>query len=155
MINKAIIIGNLGNKPELKYTPSGQAVLNIRIATSEKYTDKQGNKQDKTEWHNVVIFGKQAEKVAQYSDKGDQLYVEGKIQTRQWQGKEGDTRYITEILADETRFLSSKLPSERNTEKMYQDRIDLVNAEKSKARANDPSASYNQQASFTDPELPF
>lgn len=104
-LNKAQLIGNLGAKPEVKYTPSGTAVAELRIATSERYTDKSGEKVEKTEWHRVVVWDKLAENCAKYLDKGRSVYVEGKIQTRKWQDKEGTDRYTTEIVAHDVKFL--------------------------------------------------
>jgi single-strand DNA-binding protein len=104
-VNKVILIGNLGQDPEVRYSPSGQAVCNISIATNEAWTDKNGQKQEKTEWHRVVVFGKLAELVGQYLKKGRQAYLEGKLQTRQWQDKDGQTRYTTEVVAQTIQFL--------------------------------------------------
>ncbi len=98
-INKVILIGNLGKDPEVKYMPSGDAVANITLATSESWIDKSsGEKKEKTEWHRVVFFGKLAEVVGQYLKKGSKVYVEGKLQTRKWQGQDGQDRYTTEVV---------------------------------------------------------
>jgi len=99
-INKVILIGNLGQDPDVKFMPNGNAVANISIATDEGYTDKAGKKVEKTEWHRVVFFGKLAEIVGQYLTKGSKIYVEGKLQTRKWQNKEGQDVYTTEIVVD-------------------------------------------------------
>jgi single-strand DNA-binding protein len=104
-INKVILIGNLGQNPEIKYTPNGQAVCNLSIATNESWTDKNGQKQEKTEWHRVVVFGKLAELCSQYLQKGRQAYIEGKLQTRSWQDKDNQTRYTTEVVAQSVQFL--------------------------------------------------
>lgn len=104
-INKVILIGNLGQNPEVRFSPSGQAVCNLNIATNESWTDKNGQKQEKTEWHRLVVFGKLAELCGQYLTKGRQIYTEGKLQTRQWQDKDGQTRYTTEIVAQTIQFL--------------------------------------------------
>jgi single-strand DNA-binding protein len=97
-INKVILIGNLGTKPELKYSSGGVAITNLSVATSESWTDKStGQKQEKTEWHRVSVFGKLAEVITKYCDKGSKVYVEGKLQTRKWQDKTGADRYTTEI----------------------------------------------------------
>lgn len=104
-VNKVIILGNLGAKPELKYLPSGQAVCEMRIATSETYTDKNEQKQERTEWHRVVVWGKMAENCAKYLDKGRQVYVEGRLQTRSWDNKEGVKQYMTETVANQVVFL--------------------------------------------------
>lgn len=100
-VNKVILLGHLGSDPELRNTQSGTAVANFRMATSESYKDKTGEKVEKTEWHNVVTWGKLAEIVSQYVTKGRQVYVEGQLQTRQWEDKDGQTRYTTEVVARE------------------------------------------------------
>jgi single-strand DNA-binding protein len=105
-VNKVILIGNLGAKPELKYLPSGQAVCELRIATNESFTDKNQQKQERTEWHRVVVWGKQGENCAQYLDKGRSVYLEGRLQTRSWDDKNtGEKRYMTEIVANTVQFL--------------------------------------------------
>jgi single-strand DNA-binding protein len=105
-VNKAIIIGNLGADPEVRYTQSGTAVANLSIATNERWTDKSGAKQEKTEWHRVVVFGNTAENCQKYLSKGRQVYVEGRIQTNEWTDKDGNTKYTTEIVAQNVTFLS-------------------------------------------------
>ena len=107
-VNKVILIGNLGADPETRYLPSGDAVTNIRIATTENFKDKQGQKQEHTEWHRVSFFGKTAEIAAEYLKKGSPVYVEGRIRTRKWQDKEGQDRYSTEIVADRMQLLGSR-----------------------------------------------
>lgn len=104
-VNKVILIGNLGADPELRYTPGGQAVCDIRMATNEAWTDKSGQKQERVEWHRVVVWGKMAEVCKQYLTKGQRLYVEGRLQTRSWDDKEGQKRYSTEIVANDFMFL--------------------------------------------------
>ncbi|MFZ5479893.1 MAG: single-stranded DNA-binding protein [Myxococcota bacterium] len=105
MVNKVILIGNLGQDPELRSTPGGQSVASLRLATTERVKDKEGNWLDKTEWHSVVVWGRQAENVHQYCKKGKQLFIEGRLQTRKWQDKEGKDRYTTEVVAENVRFL--------------------------------------------------
>ncbi|MDH3309901.1 MAG: single-stranded DNA-binding protein [Gammaproteobacteria bacterium] len=108
-VNKVILIGNLGRDPEVRYSPSGSAVANITLATSESWKDKNsGEKQEKTEWHRVVFFGRLAEIAGEYLKKGSQVYVEGRLQTRKWQDKEGHDRYTTEIVANEMQMLGSR-----------------------------------------------
>jgi single-strand DNA-binding protein len=108
-INKVILVGNLGVDPETRYMPSGGAVTNIRIATSESWKDKQtGEPQERTEWHRVVFFGRLAEIAAEYLRKGSQVYVEGSLRTRKWQGQDGQDRYTTEIVADEMQMLGGR-----------------------------------------------
>jgi single-strand DNA-binding protein len=104
-VNKAILIGNLGADPEARYTQGGSAVANFRIATSEKWTGKDGQPQERTEWHRIVTFGRLAETCRDYLSKGRQVYVEGRIQTRQWDDRDGNKRWTTEIVAQTVRFL--------------------------------------------------
>jgi len=99
-VNKVILIGNLGRDPEVKYTQSGTAVANLSVATNEVWTDKAGQKQEKTEWHRVVVWGKQAQVLAEYMSKGKQVYVEGSLQTRSWDDRDGNKRTTTEIRAN-------------------------------------------------------
>ena len=107
-VNKVIIIGNLGRDPEMRYMPSGDAIANLRIATTDTWKDKEGNKQEATEWHSVVFFGKQAEICGQYLKKGGAVYVEGSLRTRKWQDKEGNDRYTTEIRGDRMQMLGGR-----------------------------------------------
>jgi len=107
-VNKAILVGNLGKDPEVRYMPSGEAIANITLATTDTWKDKSGEKQERTEWHRVSFFGRQAEVVGEYLKKGSQIYVEGRIQTRKWQDKEGQDRYTTEIVADRMQMLGGK-----------------------------------------------
>jgi single-strand DNA-binding protein len=104
-VNKVILVGNLGKDPEVRYTPGGQAVANFTIATNEAWTDKQGQKQERTEWHRIVVWGKTAENCGEYLSKGRQVYVEGRLQTREWTNKEGAKQYTTEIVANQVLFL--------------------------------------------------
>ena len=104
-VNKAILIGNLGRDPELRYTQNGQAVTNFSLATSESWTDKSGERTEKTEWHRIVAWGKTAELCAQYLSKGRTVYIEGRLQTRDWEDKEGVKRQTTEIVANTVQFL--------------------------------------------------
>ena len=98
-INKVILVGNIGTKPEVKYSSNGSAIANLSVATSETWNDKNsGEKQEKTEWHRVSLYGKLAEIAGQYLDRGSKVYVEGKLQTRKWQDKDGQDRYTTEIV---------------------------------------------------------
>lgn len=108
-INKATIIGNLGNDPEIRYLPQGGAVANLTVATSESWTDKNTNeKREETEWHKVVIYGKLAEIAGEYLRKGSKVYMEGKLKTRKWQDKDGIDRYTTEIVCNEMQMLDGK-----------------------------------------------
>ncbi|OGI41086.1 MAG: single-stranded DNA-binding protein [Candidatus Muproteobacteria bacterium RBG_16_62_13] len=126
-VNKVILVGNLGKDPEVRYSPSGGAVANITIATSESWKDKtSGEKQEKTEWHRVVFFGRLAEIAGEYLKKGAQIYIEGRLQTRKWQDKEGKDRYTTEIVANEMQMLGSR------------------------GGAGQPSSEFNQDASYNE-----
>ena len=107
-VNKVILIGNLGRDPETRYMPDGGAITNISIATTETWKDKAGEKQEKTEWHRVAFFGKLAEIAGEYLKKGSQVYVEGRLQTRKWQDKDGADKYTTEIVADRMQMLGSR-----------------------------------------------
>lgn len=104
-VNKIILIGNLGADPEKRYMGNGGAVCNLRLATTDRWTDKQGAKQERTEWHRVVVYGPQAENCEKYLAKGRQVYIEGSIRTRQWQDQQGQTRYTTEVIAQRVQFL--------------------------------------------------
>src|SRR5690349_21652345 len=107
-VNKVIIIGNLGRGPETRYMPDGGAITNISVATTDKWKDKNGEMQEKTEWHRVALFGKLAEIAGEYLKKGSQVYVEGRLQTRKWQDKDGQDKYTTEIVANAMQMLGSR-----------------------------------------------
>ena len=108
-VNKVIVVSNLGSDPDTRYVPSGSAVTNLSIATSESWKDKQtGEQKERTEWHKVAMFGRLAEIAAEYLRKGSQVYIEGKLRTRKWQDKEGKDRWTTEIIADEMQMLGSR-----------------------------------------------
>ena len=107
-LNKVMIIGRLGRDPELRYTQHGGPICNLRIATDESHTDRDGNKVERTEWHSVAVFQRQAENCSTYLSKGSLVYVEGSLQTRKWQDQQGQDRYTTEIKAERVRFLESK-----------------------------------------------
>ncbi len=106
-VNKVILIGNLGQEPELRYTGSGTAVCNMRLATTDTYTNRDGEEVQNTEWHNVVAWGRLGEVCNEYLDKGSQVYFEGKLQTRSWEDRDGNTRYTTEVKALDMTFLDS------------------------------------------------
>ena len=107
-VNKVILLGNLGRDPEVRYTPNGDAVANYSIATTETWKDKQGNRQEKTEWHNIVMYRRLAEIAGEYLKKGSSVYIEGRLQTRKWQDKQGNDRYTTEIRGDIMRMLGAR-----------------------------------------------
>lgn len=111
-VNKVILVGNLGRDPEVRYLPSGSAVVNVTIATSESWKDKtSGERQERTEWHNVVFFGRLAEVAGEYLKKGSQVYVEGSLRTRKWQDKEGRDRYTTETVVSDMQMLGGRSSS--------------------------------------------
>jgi single-strand DNA-binding protein len=105
-VNKVILVGNLGADPELKYTPSNRPVCNLSVATNEVFKDKSGQRQERTEWHRVTVWGDQAENCSKYLAKGRMVYLEGRLQTRSWDDKDGKKRYSTEVVADRVVFLS-------------------------------------------------
>ena len=107
-VNKVILVGNLGKAPEMRYTPQGTAVCTFSLATSERYKDRDGQQQEKTEWHNIVAWRGLAEICGKYLEKGKQIYIDGKIQTRSYDDRDGNKRYITEIVADNMQMLGSK-----------------------------------------------
>jgi single-strand DNA-binding protein len=107
-VNKVILVGNLGRDPELRYIPSGQAVANFTLATNDRWRDKEGNNQERTEWHRIVVWGKSAENCAQYLQKGRSVYIEGRLQTREWEDKDGNKRQTTETIAQTVQFLGGR-----------------------------------------------
>ncbi len=107
-VNKVILVGNLGRDPEVRYMPNGEAVCNFSIATTDSWKDKSGARQERTEWHNIVMYRKLAEIAGEYLKKGRPVYVEGRLQTRKWQTKEGQDRYTTEIIADQMQMLGGR-----------------------------------------------
>ncbi len=111
-VNKVILVGNLGRDPEVRFTPSGAAVANFTMATTERWTDPSGEKKERTEWHRIVVWGKQAEIAGEYLKKGRQVYVEGSLQTREWTDREGNKRYTTEVRAQRIQMLGR--PEERH-----------------------------------------
>tara|TARA_Y100001970_G_scaffold292871_1_gene436282 strand:- start:1016 stop:1441 length:426 start_codon:yes stop_codon:yes gene_type:complete len=116
-VNKALIIGNLGQDPEIKYTQSGSPVANLSVATSERWKDKStGDQKEQTEWHRVVVFGRLAEIAEQYLKKGSKVFIEGKIQTRDWEDSDGRKRYTTEVVAREMTMLDSKISADTNSD---------------------------------------
>ena len=147
-VNKVIILGRLGQDPDLKYTSGGSPVCNISLATSESWTDKQGQKQERTEWHRVVVYGKLAELCNQYLAKGRQAFVEGRLQTRSWDDKEGVKRYSTEIIASTVQFLGGSANAGAGAGQSSKDDKDA---------GGQPSAEYElaSDASFAADDIPF
>lgn len=111
-VNKVILVGNLGRDPEVRHMPSGDAMVNLSIATTDTWKDKNGERQEKTEWHRVVMFGRLAEIAGQYLKKGSQAYIEGRLQTRKWQDKEGQDKYTTEVIGDRMQMLGGRSASD-------------------------------------------
>lgn len=146
-VNKVILLGRLGQDPELKYTPGGSPVCNFSLATTESWTDKSGQKQEKTEWHRVVVWGKLAELCNQYLAKGRQAFLEGRLQTRSWDDKDGNKRYTTEILASTVQFIGG--PSANANQNS--------NVDTSYAQAPAPAQEYqiSSDASFAADDIPF
>jgi len=151
-VNKVILVGRLGQDPEVRYMPNETAVCNFSIATSRSYKDKAGERVEQTEWHRVVMFGKIAEIAKEYLKKGSQIYVEGRLQTRKWQTKEGQDRYTTEIVADTMQMLGSKdSSSDSSTRSSNQE----FNQEPSKAsQSKAPSPATGSLTDFED-DIPF
>ncbi len=141
-INKVILIGNLGSDPEVRFTPSGSAVANFNIATNESWKDKNGQDQERTEWHKIVVWGKQAENCGEYLSKGRPVYIEGRLQTREWNDKDGNKRYTTEIIANTVQFLGGR-PGEGGG-KTY-----------TEAKASAPSAPKSEAPAAMDDDIPF
>ena len=116
-INKVIVLGNLGSDPDARYMPNGNAVTNISVATTNSWKDKEsGERQEETEWHRVVFFGRLAEIASEYLKKGSQVYVEGRLQTRKWEDKEGNDRWTTEIVANDMQMLGERISSSSNSD---------------------------------------
>lgn len=144
-VNKVIIVGNLGANPELKFTPNGQAVARMNLATGESWTDKNGQKQERTEWHRVVVWGKLAEICGKHLSKGRQVYVEGRLQTRSWEDQQGQKRYTTEVVANTVQFLGSA-PGASQDRSYAQDDNNFSGS----------SDNFSQEPSFdADEEIPF
>ncbi len=137
-VNKVILVGNLGKDPEVKYLDSGVAVANFSLATTESYKNKEGERVNQTEWHNIVLWRGLAEVAEKWLKKGSSVYIEGKIKTRKWEDKDGNTRYNTEILADNMTMLGSKSTSEPAT-----------------STTSEPTTSEQQAATDTADDLPF
>ncbi|MBU6153309.1 MAG: single-stranded DNA-binding protein [Bdellovibrionales bacterium] len=167
-INKVILIGNLGQNPEVKHSASGQAICNLSIATNESWTDKNGQKQEKTEWHRVVVFGKLAEICGQYLQKGRQAYIEGKLQTRSWQDKDNQTRYTTEVVAQSVQFLGGNAGAGRSSNQEYGNSNSNYGAQNqnyggssnygSNSGGNSnygAGASFQSEPTFTEEDVPF
>jgi len=160
-VNKVILIGRLGQNPEVRHTPSGQSVANFTLATNEAWTDKQGQKQERTEWHRVVVWGKLADLCGQYLSKGRQCFIEGKLQTRQWQDKDGQTKYTTEVLASTVQFLGGNAQQGAGAGQgagNYGNQQQYGSPSNSFGGGNAPMAmdtSQMAEPSFTEDDIPF
>ncbi len=153
-VNKVILIGNLGKDPEMRYMPSGEAIANFSVATSENWTDKtSGDKKEQTEWHRCVFFGRTAEVIGQYVKKGSKIYVEGRLQTRKWQDKEGQDRYTTEVRGDVMRMLDKRGESSgpMDSEPPAMESRRPAAAPAKTARAATPAAAFDDM----DDDIPF
>lgn len=146
-VNKATLIGHLGGNPELRYTASGQAVANFSMATNEVFNDKEGNKQERTTWHKVVAWGKLAEICGEYLTKGKMVYIEGTIQHRSWEDKEGNTRWTTEIVARQMQMLGQV--GERSGYAVSDQ------APSEKAGGDASGMNFNEESVSTDDDIPF
>jgi len=156
-VNKVILIGRLGKDPETRYMTNGEAVTNATLATSENWKDKSGEKQEKTEWHNLVFYRRLAEIAGEYLKKGSQIYVEGKLQTRKWQTKEGQDRYTTEIVVNEMTMLGGKSHGGEHSAPVERDSNPAGRPGGSDARPDKPPVSSAAKGSFDnfDDDIPF
>jgi single-strand DNA-binding protein len=150
-LNKVILIGNLGKDPETRYLPNGDAVTNITLATTDTWKDKNsGEKKEATEWHRVVFFRRLAEIASQYLKKGSQIYVEGSLKTRKWQGQDGQDRYTTEIVADEMKMLGSRTGGGGSSAAPYEEEGGYTSAPPAKSSGGGSSG-----GGFPDDDIPF
>ncbi len=156
-VNKVILVGRLGQNPEIRYTPSGAAVANFSVATSESWNDKTGQKQERTEWHRIVVWGKLAELCNQYLTKGRQAYIEGRLQTRQWQDKDNQTRYTTEVQAQTVQFLGANTGASASNGGARPSVPGQPGQNDEHADAGGPPAGSMPapEASFTEDDIPF
>ena len=136
-VNKVILLGNLGSDPELRYTPSGRAVANFSLATSEQWTNKDGEKEEKTEWHRIVAWGRLGEICGEYLSKGSQVYIDGRLQTRAWEDRDGNKRYTTEIIAQTMQMLGG------------------ASRKEGEARSAEESHPVEEPISIPDDDIPF
>jgi len=150
-VNKVILVGNLGKDPELRYTPSGVAVATFPLATSERFRDKSGEMQERTEWHNIVAWRQLAEICGKYLHKGKQVYIEGKIQTRSYEDRDGNKRYMTEIVADQMQMLG-RLGDESNSQRGGEARRA---PQESAGRGSSQSDDFSEPPFNPDDDIPF
>lgn len=166
-INKVILVGNLGNDPEVKYTQSGSAIATLSVATSESWTDKQGQKQERTEWHRVKFFGKLAEIAGEYLKKGRQVYIEGSLRTDKYTGKDGVERYTTDIIGNEMQMLGGAPGGDRGAERSGGERSSAPSrggygggdnersAPPSSGNARPPASAPFDDSAFPEDDIPF
>ncbi len=156
--NKVMLLGNLGQDPDLRYNPSGTPVCNFSLATNEHWLDKDGQKQQRTEWHRIVVWGKNGENCSRYLAKGRQVFVEGRIETRSWEGKDGQKRYTTEVIARNVQFIGTAPTSEADTtERVQSDQETQQSEDKLSSNQNPPVESYqvHTESNFTADDIPF
>jgi single-strand DNA-binding protein len=151
-VNKCIFIGNLGRDPEIRYMPSGDAMANFSIACTDSFKDKSGQKQERTEWVRIVMFGKQAEIAGEYLKKGSSVYIEGRMQTRKWTNKEGQDQYTTEIVADRMQMLGGRGGSSNSFEVVDRDEGESAPPARQQAPASRPASSAIDDI---DDDIPF
>lgn len=158
-VNKVILVGNLGRDPEVRYMPNGEAVCNFSIATTDSWKDKNGQKQERTEWHNIVMYRKLAEIAGEYLKKGRPVYVEGRLQTRKWQTKEGQDRYTTEIIADQMQMLGGRDGGSSNASyddtNQDQDQGAAAHQSAPASQAAKPAAAGGSSFDEFDDDIPF
>ena len=155
-VNKVILIGNLGRDPEVRYMPSGGAVANVTLATSESWKDREsGEPQERTEWHRVVFYRRLAEIVGEYLKKGSKVYVEGRLQTRKWQDKDGQDRYTTEIIADQMQMLDSRSGGSASFDEGFQNRSKPASQAPDEGAGSVPSPSQGVSDDGFDDDIPF
>lgn len=156
-VNKVILVGNLGRDPEMRYMPSGDAIASFSVATTDNWKDKNGQKQERTEWHRISMFGKLAEIAGEYLKKGSSVYIEGRLQTRKWQDKEGNERQTTEVVADRMQMLGGR--SSSNTYEVMEDEDQSMPAQRQAppAQKQAPASTSSTASGFDDFEddIPF
>lgn len=153
-VNKVILVGNLGQDPELRYMPNGNAVANLSLATSENWKDQQGQQQERTEWHRLTMYRGLAEVAGEYLRKGSQIYVEGKLQTRKWQDQQGQDRYTTEVIVDQMQMLGNKVNDIQDAGSQHQSTQTRLN-QPDQQRPQQPQAQIQQPDITFDDDIPF
>jgi single-strand DNA-binding protein len=153
-VNKVLLIGRLGQQPDMRYTPNGQAVTGLRLATNRSLTGPEGERRDMTDWHDIVVWGKQAETVSKYTGKGDLVYVEGRLQTRSWEGADGQKHYRTDVVAEDVRFLgrASQRAEVEAGAQPSPDRAEAAAEVPPSARRAEPEAESQTEAREAEPD---